>query len=356
MRGQRLILALLACASWIALCDAGQAAVKSAPKPRPSATNGSAQTQSDCTLTKEDRSKGQKGSKAEPSKPGCPDPDSIGAAEASLSPPPASEIVAYNDANDLASPLFQTLEGQLYSETRGLWLWSSQDDFNAKGVKKDWQRSADFSINQTLRYGITDDLSVAVHFSDHVNSVVKIHPVSGPSTSMRESGWEDPEFDAIYRVLAQPEAPFYLDVIPQYSPDIVSHSQMAGLAERAGFATEKWIFEMHVAAYYHWSGDSGQGGRSSLDKKVGAEAFYQFDDRWSANANAAYHFSAESPGDWTFSVHGQLNYYLVPDKLQASVEYEHDFISDKQQARNSAGNFIGIRLGYLFDLYVPKRP
>ena len=200
-------------------------------------------------------------------------------------------------------------------------------------------------------------MSIAVHLVDDLSDTVTTRPVGiGPTTTTRSHAWDDPGIDVVYRVFSQPEAPFYLALIPQYLHNVSTHDQVFAFQEQAGWVNGDLILAIAENTTHHQFEDTGGAGRRDYWViQLGSSAFYQLSDRWSVNADLDYQFNPAENGNRIFQLHGQVNYDLIPDKLQASVEYEHDFFANTARNRDRSGNVVGVRLGFLFDLYDPHR-
>jgi len=252
--------------------------------------------------------------------------------------------------NNLANPLYQVLEGQLYGDTELQMSWASVKIRNPLTTLTATSHSNDLRAQQFFRYGVTDDLSVGVNFEYDPTSTTTIHTQTGTTTT-NDPGWTDPQFQIYYMLVS--DAPFFLRVGPQYSPDWVSSPQQAQFVERLGYEAEDWAAEFGETTSYDWS-NSPQGG-SSADWQVELDlkGFYLLSARWSVNSIVSYVISPGHSSDGAVNLLGQINYDIVPDKVQVSLEYQHRFYDAFPNRSDQSKDFAGIRLAYLFDLYEP---
>ena len=268
-------------------------------------------------------------------------------------PPPIIKISYIT--NNLANPLYQTLEGQMYGATSTLWNWTSVRFYNRRNWVAALQSTESFDIQQFLRYGVTDDLSVSGH--------IEYDPISSTTTqsgtaeaTQKHPGWVSPEFEIYYQVLSQQEGdPLYLNIGPQYSPGWISPNQHFQFQERVGYESEGWAVEFGELTTYNWTTGPTVAHRPDWEMRLGLDGFYELSQRWSVNASVADDILFGQNGRGNYDLQGQVNYYLVPDKLQLSLVYQYRLAGAYANRDNQSGAFAGIQLAYLLDLYEPDR-
>jgi len=294
-----------------------------------------------------DTSKGDNShSKQPPPNPNCPiDPTKVAGTQESGGP--ASESV-YFSQYDFSSPIYTTFQGQLFGTTEFDFATSAEDTY-ANGARTGTERISQLELTQVIRYGVTDRLSLEASVTESPSDVVKMVTYGTPVKAAFH-GWEDPGFIVVYRGLAQPANSIYLDFTAEYYPDAFSALPASGEQQAVfseSFGHSFGALTLEGAGKTSWIGEGhGQLGAtpSYWAEQYELEAFYRFSDRWSSSVDSEY----QTAGN--YFAHGQLNYYLVQDKLQATIEFEHSFPHSTSSYRHDQGNVVGIRLGYLFDL------
>jgi len=259
---------------------------------------------------------------------------------------------------DFSSPIYTTFKGQLFGTTEFDFDKTSVDIFQL-GAKTGSERQSAIELTQVLRYGVTDALSIEASISESPSDIVK-EVNDGVSTKTVSEGWQDPGFIAVYRALSQPKTSIYLDFTAEYYPSVFLRSPASGtqevnFEESIGHAFGALTLEGIAEATWVGEGRDGTETTPSFwNEQYEIEAFYRFSDRWSASIDAENQLVGHRDGP--FFAHGQINYYIVPDRLQATLEYEHDFsYSEPSLATGSynghvQSNVVGVRLGYLFDI------
>jgi hypothetical protein len=254
---------------------------------------------------------------------------------------------------DFSSPIYTTFKGQLFGTTEFNFTKSSLDIFQS-GAKVGSERQSELELTQVLRYGVTDALSIEASISESPSDIEKeVYPGVPPKTV--NQGWQDPGLIAVYRALSQSSSSIYLDLTAEYYPNAFLRSPASG--------TQEFIFEDSIGHSYGaltlegiteimWVGEGRDGTESTpsyWNAQYEIEAFYRFSNRWSASVDAEIQLV-----DGPFAVHGQVNYYIVPGKLQATLEFEHGIsyneppLLNESYDRHEQSDVVGVRLGYLF--------
>jgi hypothetical protein len=309
--------------------------------------------------------------------------------------PFAAHAMDYDLASDriLSDPLYLPLQGQIYSSTSYDWATTTEDVFNAAGVKTASERINANPLNQTFEYGVTDDLALSAAIGYDPSAATHINRVGGTSTVHTDQGWSDPTFGAIYRVLDQRTNPLTLDVGASYSPNVFSAKTASDTDDgTVALGGQEWTFggtlgrEMRDFTIAGTFGASYLGRRGSLNEStsdeigisstwlysIGLATQTRFSDQLSLNAGAGYTFGHdanvlnqttlvdhETRVNGTPNLNAALNYHFIPNILVGSVYYQHDFgggsdnvyaalPADNTSIRNKSEDLLGVRLRYVF--------
>ncbi len=308
--------------------------------------------------------------------------------------PFSAHAMDYSLASDriLSDPLYLPLQGQISSNTSYDWATTTEDVYNAAGVKTQSERITANPLTQTFQYGVTDDFALSAAIGFDPSASTHINPVSGTNTVRTDQGWTNPTFGAVYRVLDQRTNPLTLDFNASYSPNVFPSKSPSDTDEgTVALGGQEWNFggtlgrEMRDFTIAGTFGANYLGSRGSLSEasgdKIGTSATWlytlglatqtRFSDQFSVNAGAGYTFGHDANVlnettllDHDTHVHGTpnlnaaLNYHFIPNILVGSVYYQHDFggSSDNVYAtvpadNNSIGNksedVLGVRLRYV---------
>jgi hypothetical protein len=316
-------------------------------------------------------------------------------AAASFLVPFAAHAMDYSLASDriVSDPLYLPLQGQIFSSTSYDWASTTEDVFNAAGVKTASERINSNPLNQLFEYGVTDDFALSGSIGYDPSATTHLNPVGGTSTVRTDQGWSDPTFGAVYRVLDQRTNPLTFDVDASYSPNVF-RSKAASDTDDGSVATggQQWTFggtlgrEMRDFTIAGSFDASYLGRRGALNETTGDEVstsstwLYtlglatqtRFSDQFSVNAGAGYTFAHDanvfnetSLVDHDTRVKGSpnlnaaLNYHFIPNILVGSVTYQHDFgggsdnvytalPADNNTIANKSEDLLGVRLRYVF--------
>ena len=77
------------------------------------------------------------------------------------------------------------------------------------------------TFGQTLEYGLTNHIALTLQ-DDYISTKTNNDLTNGASSSAEASGFTDPGFGFIWRILDQKNKPFDLDIAAVYAPDWVS--------------------------------------------------------------------------------------------------------------------------------------
>ena len=284
------------------------------------------------------------------------------------------ESLAFNEV-DFSSPIYTTFKRQLFGTTEFNVSAVTLDVYTG-GKKIGAESISQIQLVQVWRYGVTDDLSLEASISESPSSINK-ETIGGTSARTVSQGWENPGLIAVYRAFSEQNSPVYADLTGEYYPNVftqvqnttfgftggasdvraspAAHAQEAIFEESVGHSFGKLTLE--GIAETIWNGEvHGMSGTSPSywNEQYEVEAFYRFNERWSGSTDIEYQLDGRNGGP--FFAHAQFNYYLIPDKLQATLDYEHAFSFNEEPspaaiaARHVQSNIVGIRLGYSFDV------
>jgi len=303
--------------------------------------------------------------KAATPRSGCPiDPTKVGGAQ-EVGPGTGAESVYFSRYN-FSSPIYWPLQGQLSGYSR-VNFESTQNDFDTVipgtgelskvGVSKD----NEMVIEQEAQYGVTDNLRIGLTLDEEPyndRQTTRTVPTYR-STSDNNSGWENPTFEVGYLALSQPHDPVFLSFTAEYLPNafpattgVSSGAQAFSFASVLADTVGEYTFAFAPSFdYTDLNNDS-----HPWTEHGTFEFFDNLSDRWSYRIDSGFDISP-GPGERpTFAARGTLAYYIVPEKVQATLFYEHAFVGDyglganRISDRNSSADVFGIALFYEFDV------
>jgi hypothetical protein len=271
----------------------------------------------------------------------------------------------------LSDPLYQPMQGQLYGDSTFSWATTTQDVFNATGVKTSSQRVTDNDFSQILEYGVTDDLAFAFDMG-YDGLKTKTSPTAATEFSRSSVGWTDPTFGVVYRVLDQRDNPLTLNLRGAYSPDWINAKTATDTADgtiaRGGDVIDLGATLGREMRGFTIAGtfdaiDSGTrnetiqstGGNLNTSSywgyTLGLATQTRFTDQLSLNLGAGYTFghdanifnsssglAHETHVGATPNLNAALNYHFIPNVLVGSVGYEHEFGGDSDNIYATATN------------------
>ena len=136
----------------------------------------------------------------------------------------AFDLDAFNldftpDASRIVSdPTYLPLQGQVFGQTGYEYYRTKEDRYNNLGVQVSSLTHSAQEINQTLEYGISDDLSIRAEGTYTPES--KDHYTSGLEYDF--TGLKDPIFTGIWRAFDQNDYPVDVDISASFSPNLIS--------------------------------------------------------------------------------------------------------------------------------------
>jgi hypothetical protein len=320
--------------------------------------------------------------------------EALQAAPTSQSSSPSSDSGPLDPRNTriVSDPLYLPLKGQVYGVTAYTLDMPKGDNYKA-GVKTGSFQSSDSLINQTLAYGLLNDLTIRLAMGYGVNQRDLTAETTGDVTTGNASGFSDPILSATYRVLDEIRSPAIVDLTGSYSPDAITSKasgggndgtiarggRTAGFSLAVGREMKSFTIAGTAATTYvgrevtellsnstssesdaHWSYDIG------LDTQT------RFTDRVSLNAGVSY----TTAGNYTVSnvqtgnphpydaphtraLNVALNGHFLPNRLVGAITYTYNNYTDAQNTfarpasdtavQNRIGNVVGVRLMYAFN-------
>lgn len=250
----------------------------------------------------------------------------------------SNEIATVDDSDPaLVDPVFAylTKAGTFFSEVSDVYASQSHTTALVQGKLT----STSSVTNQTmgmLAYGVTDDWTLGAELPWLTSDVTKTN-----SGSVQTSGWQDPTYFTVYRVMAQGRYPGTLFLQSSYSPVDVEGEKSAF---DFGAAFVRWEDRFAIAAVVdatyvghltapnairdpYWRGDAT------------VTAYVPIGERWGASLSLTDRLPFDEPTSSIMNGSGFLDYQnrifvspalafqLVPDKLVVWLNYEHKFDS-----------------------------
>ena len=264
----------------------------------------------------------------------------------------------------LSDPAYLPLEAQIFGMTEYSYGITNLNTNNSQGALLSSNNTVAGTINQLLEYGITRDLAFRIsgffQLLAGTNSLA-----SGGSTLTTSDGWQDPSFEAVWRVLDQREHPFSWDLLGSCAPSLISAQSAtpdqngtvarggstAALGTALSFKTKSFTAYGEFNAVY-------QGARNVLNQTTNVTTTYdsnwqyglyfttqtRFTDSLSLNAGVSQTFNeaanasftnangklisfSSQPGNIT-AVVAALNGQVTPDRFVASLIYTHNFVGN----------------------------
>jgi hypothetical protein len=315
------------------------------------------------------------------------------AAVVAISTPVFAQDMASDSTRIISDPLYLPLQGEFYGSTSYIYGSSSHDTFDASGAPIGKVNVSSNTLDQTFLYGITDDLAVHFNWGYDISRDASSHPVSGGDIKRDSSGWTDPEFGLIYRLMDQRDSPLTLDLRADYAPDAFpakaatadNDGTVALGGQKANFGAtighEGPMFTVAGTFDATWLGSrnvlnqvSGDQNRedSLWNYRLGLTSQTRLNDQFSINAGVGHTFTnngvgfnnttgiehISTGGDYT-DLNAALNYQFIPNTLVGSLSYQHNFYqnsrvlypalpADNSYVRNKDADLVGVTMRYSF--------
>lgn len=305
----------------------------------------------------------------------------------------AQDMMESDSTRIISDPLYLPLQGEFYGATGYTWGSSSHDTFDSTGAHTDRTNVTSNTLDQTFLYGITDDLSLHFDWGYDISRDASRHLTAGGVDKRDSSGWTDPEFGLIYRLMDQRDSPLTLDLRADYSPDafpaksatvdndgtVARGGQMANFGATighegpmftvAGTFDATWLGQRSVLNQV--SGDQNR--EDSLwNYRLGLTSQTRLNDQFSINAGVGHTFTnnglsfnnttglehINAGGDFT-DVNAALNYQFVPNTIVGSLSYQHNFYQNSRNifptapvnntfTTNKDEDLVGVTMRYSF--------
>jgi hypothetical protein len=244
-------------------------------------------------------------------------------------------------------------------------------------------------LNQRLDYGVTDRFSISVterydwrHYA--------VTPSEGVAYTLDRSGFEDPSFGILYRLLEQKTSPVSLDLSASYAPDLIDArgptqtangnvalgGDMLGFGAAVGRETRVFTAQAYVVVtrYGQATSQNNLGNvlttASYWQPEIGVQTQTRFTSRLSLNADLEHVFRGdenEVNTDAGPDVYNRaavtildlgLNYHVIPNRLVGTIAYIHDFFGQSDRTYSiltaddsmfgRSDNMVRFRLRYAF--------
>ena len=304
-----------------------------------------------------------------------------------------AQEMASDSARIVSDPLYLPLQGQFYGATGYQYGSLSRDTYDSTGARSDTTNVTTNTLDQTFLYGITDDFALRFNWGYDLSRDASVHPVGGTAVKRDGSGWTDPQFGLIYRVMDQRDNPLTLDVHADYSPNafpaksatvddegtVARGGQYADFGATLGHegpmftvaATFNAIYLDTAKVLNQISGDTTRTD-SMWNYRFGLDTQTRINDQFSVNAGVGHTFTNNGTvfnqttglehitngGDAT-DVNAALNYQFVPNTIVGSLEYQHSFYQNSRNlfptaplndtsVRNKDEDLFGVTMRYVF--------
>lgn len=196
------------------------------------------------------------------------------------------------DADPLGEGAWQLQFNFAYSRSTRQW--------DPSGKKEARGRAYEWSNQEVLTYGVTDDLDLGIGvgyagLGDNDSGLKSVQGVSDVAVSGK------------WRFFENQGAGIAFAYVPTLTVPVGEDST----ADRLGTSQEYWSLDTRFAAVKDWS------------------------NRWSANADIGYMAAFGERGDYrgSFSANGAVGYRLLPWlQPEAEMNYSHDFVHDDRDS------------------------
>jgi len=297
---------------------------------------------------------------------------------------------ALDNARILSDPLYLPMQGQLFGATSYDWGSTGEDSFDAAGARTAHSQITSNAADQTLMYGLSDDLTLRFNWGYDWRSISRHEQPSG-GIFRSSSGWTDPSFGVTWRAIDQAQGnAFDLDLRGDWSPDFFPAKTPAtedeGTIARGGrsadlgltFGRETRAFTLAGTFDALWYDtrtvlDQGTGFSNTTSPvwnyRLGLESQFRFDAPFSLNAGVGHTFNNDNTvfngttglfhatrGGGYSDVRAAVNYDFVPNTVVGSIGYQHNFYGDARNlfadpanntlVRNKDEDLVGVTLRY----------
>ena len=322
---------------------------------------------------------------ADPNTPPAP------AARPSATAPQSSHSFDASDTRILSDPLYLPMKGQLFGMTSYTLDTPRGDNFKG-GTNTGSFKASDSLFDETLAYGLTNDLTIRMSLGYGVNSRDSTAAATGDVTTGNSRGFNDPTFSATVRVLDESASPLVLDLTGSYSPNVFASIASGGVGEGSlgrggqtsglslGLGHEAKSFTVAATAGVSYVGQqitqllsnsTSTESDAHWSYSAGLTTQTRFTDRVSLNAGVTFSMAGNygvsnldqgnartfSPAS-TRSLNLALNYHFSPNRLVGAFTYTYNNDSESTNTftkassdtavENRMGNVVGFRLIYAF--------
>lgn len=167
----------------------------------------------------------------------------------------------------LSDPSYMQAKGELSGSTSLGYSDTTEERYLSDGTLSPKDKMNTWSANQSLQYGITNRIRIAISETYATQDEKATYP--NVTNSFHASGFENPVFSARARFIPQVKAPFYLDFGASYSPDLfdakvastssngtmASGEQSASGAIHLGREMKSLTTQLTYSATYHGEGN-----------------------------------------------------------------------------------------------------
>ena len=260
----------------------------------------------------------------------------------------------------LSDPSFLPLQGQLDSITTYSHATRNLDWQPVRGIVNEHYSADTNNYVQGISYGITDRLSVSGSGSYSAETAHTTFPFFPAQYTIVAKQFDNPAFALTYRAIQQTESSVSVDLQASFAPPIVANAPGSGsVAMFVSRELRSLTIQGEIGGSYTGSYETGytvSGLPTSITGQAGyflaARSQLRLTPQWAINGGVVYskylHDTVSSvafgsyvdtPGS-NVTPYFAVVYQIVPNKVDVSVEYDHDFIGDDNHRGSSNGNWI----------------
>lgn len=286
----------------------------------------------------------------------------------------------------LADPSYLPAKGELDGESTIGYSDTTEEHYNSSGVMSRKYTANTLTGAQSLTYGLTKRISVSMS-ETYAKQTAKDAYSSGGTNKFNFSGFEDPAIGLRGRVVPQGKAPFFIDFVGAYSPDLFEAkaattttdgsvgrgNQTFGGEMIIGREMKSWTTQLGYAATLNGERKEQVAGRSGSNVM---DAYWSYALEWKnqlrftdsiflnagANLNwhedtvhhpayAASYVGSEDPGTALYLSPG---YVIIPQKMTLSAEFDwrnmgdatENYSDHTESWRNMQELYFGLHLRY----------
>jgi hypothetical protein len=315
------------------------------------------------------------------------------AAAIAMGSPAFAQDMGSDSTRIISDPLYLPLQGEFFGSTAYQYGSLSRNNYDNTGALSGKTNVTSNTLDQTFLYGITDDFALHFNWGYDISRDASTHPVAGGDIKRDSSGWSDPEFGLVYRLMDQRDNPLTLDLRADYAPDAFPGKaaspddegttalggQMADFGATLGHEGPMFTIAAKFDAIWldtaktlnQVTGDSSLTS-ATWNYRLGLDSQTRLNDQFSINAGVGHTFTNNgqvynqttglthiTDGRDVTDLNAALNYQFVPNTLVGSLEYQHNFYQNTRNifptspandssVRDKDEDLIGVKMSYAF--------